>query len=131
MTAAAARRRDPERGDGPVSAAVIAPVFLAVIFLAVQAGLWGHARTVASAAAQVGAVSARGMNATAEAGAAARAYLAQTSGGLSDVTVTAARSDQVTVTVTGTAPTLVPGVRLRVDATSSVPVERLTTAGAP
>lgn len=131
MTAAAARRHDPERGDGPVSAAVIAPVFLAVLFLAIQAGLWGHARTVASAAAQVGAVSARGLNATTEAGAAARAYLAQTGGGLSDVTVTAARADQVTVTVTGTAPTLVPGVTLRVDATSTAPVDRLTTAGTP
>lgn len=122
---------DPERGDGPVSAAVIAPVFLAVVLLAVQAGLWGHARTVASAAAQVGALSARGVQASASADTAARAYLAQTSGGLSEVTVTATRGDQVSVTVTGTAPTLVPGVRLTVDATSSVPVDRLTTAGTP
>lgn len=69
----AAHELDPERGDGPVSAAIIAPVFLAVVLLAVQAGLWGHARTVASAAAQVGALSARGVQASASADTAARA----------------------------------------------------------
>ena len=128
---AAPRRHDPERGDGPVSAAVIAPAFLALLFLVIQAGLWGHARTVASAAAQVGALSARGLNTSADAGAAARDYLAQTSGGLTDVTVTTTRGDQVTVTVTGTAPTLVPGVHLTVNEISSVPADRLTPAGTP
>ena len=127
-TAATTPRPDRDRGNGTLTAAILAPAVLALVFTIIQAGLWGNARTVATAAAQVGALAARGTDVAGSAEAAARAYLAQTSGGMSDVTVTAARGTEVSVTVTGRAPSLVPGLNLEATGTAQAPVDRITTA---
>lgn len=123
------RGRDRERGDGPVSAALLAPTILMVVFLVIQAGLWGHARNVAIAAAQVGALSARGASAQTSAEAAVRGYLGEVGAGLRGVEVSASQGSRIQVTVQAISPSLVPGVQLPVTGTASAPADRLTSAG--
>jgi Flp pilus assembly protein TadG len=120
---------DGERGSVSLQLAVIFPVVLTLLLLSVQAGLFFHARHVARAAANEGLRAARLYDHTAGDGQAAAAQLLRQSGGdlISDEQVTAARdTNTASVSVTGHAISLLPGISLNVSETSTGPVERFT-----
>lgn len=106
-------RLGPERGSMSLELVILMPVLLLALFTIIQAGLWINAREVALHAAAEGSAAASAENATDEAGyAAATAYVAQV-GALSGTAVAVDRSaTQVTVTVSGQAPSIVPGLPL-------------------
>ncbi len=109
-----------------IETAIIAPAVLLLIAVILQAGLWFHARDVAGHAAARGAVAASAEHADDAAGqVAATAFLTQV-GSLRSPGVTVQRGPAtVTVTVTGTSPTLVPGLPLpSITRTSTSPIER-------
>lgn len=125
------RRGRSDRGASAIETAILIPVLLGLLFLIIQAGLFYHARNVASSAAQVAVQRASVLHGTAADGqAAAAGYVQDTAGGvLLSPTVTVDRgATQVRAVVTGATPSLVPGVTLPdVTATAAAPVERLTT----
>ena len=106
---------------------LIAPALLMMMMAIVQFGLLAHARNVAEQAAQEGAASARRFDGTeASAKTDALKYLtllgSQT---LKDRDVVVNRGAQnATVTITGKVLTLVPGLDLHVQESSTGPVER-------
>jgi hypothetical protein len=104
---------------------------LLLVLLIVQAALWQHGVHVATAAAQEGARAARLEGGSAAAGRArARAFLAQLGPNLVLAPQVTARRDQTSarVEITGTAPTLVPGLRLPIRVAATSPVERFHPA---
>ena len=116
--------------------AVVFPAVLALIVAIVQAALVWHARNLAQAAAAEGLRVERAPAVSADAGQQrAQAFLTETSRQLlGDVEVTATRTaGTATVTVTGTALGVLPGLHLPVRATVSGPVEAFVpdTGGAP
>ena len=110
---------------------VLLPVMFAVMFLGLQAALFYHARTVAIAAAQVGARAAGAESGSAGQGIAAAASFVAASGGpdvLERSSVSGSRSSvSATVTVTGAALSVIPGWSPMVRQSSTVAVEKLTT----
>ena len=116
-----------ERGSQSIEMLLLLPAMFALVFLGVQGAFWYHARTVAIAAAQEGARTGAQLGSTASAGIAAARGFATSTDVLDDVAVTGDRSPTtVRVTVTGTSPSLLPGVSLHVSAGASAPVERVT-----
>lgn len=117
-----------DRGAGSIQMAILVPVVFAIIFATIQAGLWFHARNVATSAAQVSIEAARTYDGTAGAGeAAGYGYLSQV-GGLDQPGVSVSRSaTTTTAVVTGDMTRIVPLLPLpKVEVTSSASVERLT-----
>ena len=57
-----------ERGSSSVEMVIALPIVLTVLFLAVQAGTWFHARSIALASAQSGARTSAMLNSSLEAG---------------------------------------------------------------
>lgn len=116
---------DGESGTSTTELVLVMPVLLTMVLLAVQFGLYLHAAQVVEAAAQEGLEAARGeRDAAAQGQAEAAGFLAAT-GGVETPAVTADRGGaQVSVTVTGTAVQVLPGLDLRVASTASGPVER-------
>jgi len=105
------------------------PLVLTVLFLAVQAGMWFYARSIALAAAQSGARTSSMLNSTLQAGLADAQSFAAEAGGttLTGVTVTGDRSaTSTTLTVTGHTVRLVPFMDLTVSQVATLPVERYT-----
>ena len=97
-----------------------------LMFAAVQAALWGHARTEARVAAKNAAVQVarRGLSAG-DAAANATANLADD--GLASVGVAIESGDGVvTVTITGSAPGIIVGTSRPVSVTEAVPVEEIS-----
>jgi Flp pilus assembly protein TadG len=122
------RTRD-ERGSVTIQLVVLLPLLFAALFVGVQAAVWYHARTIAYAAAQVGATAASAETASAGAGIAAATRFARSKGGdlLTGTTITGHRTGTtVTVSVTGSALSVIPGMRFRVAQSASAPVERIT-----
>jgi hypothetical protein len=116
--------------------AVVFPAVLALIVVIVQAALVWHARNLAQAAAAEGLRVERAPSVSVDAGRQrAEAFLTETSRQLlGDVVITASRSaGTVTVTVTGTALGVLPGLHLPVKASATGPVEAFVpdTGGAP
>jgi Flp pilus assembly protein TadG len=112
---------------------VLFPVLMLLVFGIVQGVFWYHARTVALAAAGSGVAVARTESGTEAAGRAAASAFVERAGGsdvISGVQVTGARSaTEATITVSGRAPSLVPGVPgPPVRQTASGPVERVTSS---
>ena len=99
-----------ERGSSPVSAVLIIPVFLSLVFGLVQVGMMYHAQNVAHAAAAAAYNAARLEDSSEASGHRAAADLLGRHGtSLSTSRVTVHRgATSVSVTVTGRAPTLVP-----------------------
>lgn len=99
-----------------MEAALTVPFLLALVFSIVHGAAYLHAGNVAHAAAQLTFESARTLHADdAEAVAAGTAF-ASTAGALAAIEVRLHSSgDRITVTVSGEAPTLVPGLPLRVE----------------
>ena len=110
---------------------ILLPVVFLVMFLGVQAALYYHARTVAIAAAQLGARAAGAESGTASMGIAAASSFVAASGGadvLESASVSGSRSaTAATVTVTGTSLSVIPGWSPTIRQSATVPVERLTT----
>ena len=109
------------------SAIILGPVFM-LLLLIIQVGLYEHARDVARSAAQVGAQAGRGIDTPAGlAQQASTRYLADV-GGLYDVRVETSSGPQVSVTVTGRMPSIVPLLSLpAVTATATLPKEQLSS----
>jgi len=126
-------RRD--RGALTLSYVIIVPVFLAGLMVIVQACVWYLARETALAAARQGADVARTANPPPGSGARAAVAFARSAapGFLLAPAATAAGSTAATVriTVTGRAPSLVPGMVIRVSEVVTAPVERFVALGGP
>jgi Flp pilus assembly protein TadG len=115
------------RGSAAVELVLLTPLLMICVLVVVQFALWQHARQVLLAAAQEGARAARAQGGTAEEGRArAFDYIQQIGPDLvSSPAVDVDRSlDIVSVQVRGQAVNIVPGLPLRVTATSAGPVER-------
>jgi Flp pilus assembly protein TadG len=130
----ATRYRKRGRGDLgalTLSYVIIVPVFLAAVMVIVQTSLWYLARQAALAAARQGADTARERNAPLNAGPSAALEFARTSasGYLLGPTASTAGSSRATVevTVTGQAPSLIPGIVIKVTQVARAPVEQFTT----
>lgn len=134
MTSWTARPRSrlvvPERGSVSVEAVILFPLVLLLVFVAVQAGLWFHARSVALGAAQEGArVMAGEFSGTAAGLDAAAGFVAAAGGGdvLVGTGVTGARTaGTASVTVTGRPLSLLPGWSPLIEQSATMPVERIT-----
>lgn len=121
------RRPGAERGSAAVELVLLTPLLMVCVLVVVQFALWQHARHVLLAAAQEGARVARAQGATAEDGRLrAQDYIGQIGPDLVTApTIEVDRNlDLVTVRIRGRAVNIVPGVPLRVTATSAGPVER-------
>ncbi len=118
-----------ERGSSSVEMVIALPLVLTVLFLAVQAGTWFHARSIALASAPSGARTSAMLNSSLEAGlSSARSFAADVGGTtLTGVTVTGDRTaTSTTVTVTGHSVRLVPFMDVTVSQSATLPVERYT-----
>ena len=126
-TRQSAKRGD--RGSSSIEMVIALPIVLTVLFLAIQAGTWFHARSIALASAQSGARTSAMLNSTLEAGlSSARSFAADVGGTtLTGVTVTGDRTaTSTTVTVTGHSVRLVPFMDVTVSQSATLPVERYT-----
>lgn len=113
--------------------AIIFPVIVVLTLMVVQGSLWWYAREVAQTAAREGVTAGRSYGAGPASGTAqARAFLDRNAGNnLRSSSVSSAGSDTETIriTVSGHAPSLVPGLDgIRIEQRASGPVERWTTA---
>lgn len=102
------------------------PLLLLLVLASVHVGLWFHASHVVDAAAAEGARAARAAGATDADGERRARQILDTLGStaVTDRSVSVARDGRyVTVTVTGNAPPVVPGLVLPVSATSTSPIE--------
>ena len=120
---------DEDRGSASLELTIVFPVVLALLFTALQAGMWFYARAVAMSAAQEGVRHTRVVEGTAAAGESAARRFGETTGkGVITITgVDVSDGDQVTVTVTGDALSLLPGITFTVTQTASGPKEQVVT----
>jgi Flp pilus assembly protein TadG len=121
-----ARLRGEHGSSTMLTAALLTPVFIVVLFAAVQAALWGHARTTARVAARDAAAQVARFEVDPEA-ARASAVANLSGGALRNVVVDIpAGGDVVVVTITGDAPGIIIGTSREISVTEAVPVEELT-----
>jgi len=115
-----------DSGAHAVEFAIVALPLLIVTFMVTQAALVFHARSMALAAATQGANVARGYGSSLAAGEnKATAFLDTVGQGLRDPEVEATTSGtDVTVTVTGRAPSIIPFMTFNVSQSASGPIER-------
>ena len=120
-----ARRCRDDRGATSLAVAILTPVFVVLLFAAVQATLWGHARTEARVAARDAAAQVARFDASAgDAVASARARLADSPMTGVDVSISGG-GELVVVTITATAPGIILGTSRPISVTEAVPVERI------
>lgn len=119
-----------DRGAASLELAIAFPVVLLLIMTAIQAALWFYARSVALGAAEEGVREGRIQpSSTSRAHDAASGFLAQTAEDLLTGTSVATVGSPTTieVTVSGTSPSLFPGLSgWSVEQTAAGPVERPT-----
>jgi TadE-like protein len=121
-----------DRGALTLSYVIIVPVFLAGLMVIVQAAIWYLAREAALSAARQGADAARVVGAPPGIGPrTAVAFIRSSAPGflLNPVATEppASTPRTVQITVSGTVPSLVPGLPITVRQTAALPVERFTT----
>ena len=125
------QQQHEERGETTTEMVLVTPVLLLLIAFVIQFALWYHASHVVSAAAQEGVRAARAYGGTAQAGQErAERFLAETGPTIvvgPDVSATR-NPKHARVEVHGHAPSVVPGLRLPVDAIAESPTERVTSA---
>ncbi|MBK9696719.1 MAG: pilus assembly protein [Propionibacteriaceae bacterium] len=128
MTRDTRHRRAGERGSVSIQMTLLLPVMFSILFLGMQAALYHHARSVATAAAQEGARAAAADGARASDGcAAARSFVERAHGALEQPSVACTRTlTSATVTVTGASVTVIAGWRPEISHQVSSPVERIT-----
>jgi len=125
-TTAPRRRRD--RGAASVELVLATPLLGLLLMAAVQFALWQHASHMAQAAANEGVQIARAYGSSAAAGRSdTEALLADLSGGvLTGTSVSASRSaTTATITITGHAEAVIPGLSFPIKVTVTAPVERI------
>lgn len=109
---------------------IVVPAFLLAMMVVTQAALWYLARSAALAAARQGVDAARVMHSTPAAGRAAATEFAQrsSSGYLLGPSASSFGSTPGTIkiTVSGHAPSLVPGLPIKISQVAEGPVERFT-----
>ncbi|MER6443629.1 TadE family protein [Streptomyces venezuelae] len=120
-----------DRGESSIQMAIVFPFVIALTVIVVQASMWIHARSVALTAAREGVAAARTYQSPEGAGAArARETLDRIAGGslnASTVSTEGSTATDVRVTVTGSAPSMLPGLSgLSVSQSASAPRERWT-----
>jgi Flp pilus assembly protein TadG len=115
-----------ERGAVTLQNVIVAPILLLMFAVFLHFGILLHANNLAQAAATSAYNAARNYNASSSDGSAAGlAILSQSGSPISGASVVVNRNATVvTVTVTGQAPSFVPGVNTAVDVTVTGPVER-------
>lgn len=121
--------RGKDRGAQTVEFAIVALPLLIVTFMVIQAAFVFHARSVALAAATQGAQVARAYRSSPAAGKTkAEGFLEDLGRGLrdSEVEVVISGTD-VTVTVRGRAPSIIPFLTFDVTQTASGPIERFVS----
>ncbi|WP_406451530.1 pilus assembly protein [Streptomyces sp. NBC_00876] len=128
------RRPLDDRGDSSIQMAIVFPFVILLTIAVVQVSLWYYARNVALTAAREGVAAARVYESGPDAGAArAKDVLGRIAGNsLLGPTVSTGGSsaERVRVQVSGSAPSLLPGVPgLTITQSASGPVERWTTGG--
>lgn len=120
---------DSDRGSASLELVIVFPAVLLLLFGIVQGGIWYHARNVAAFAAAEGLRATQALDGSPAAGQdRAEATLSHTgaAGFLSAASVSATRGpQQATVTVSGRAPGLFPGMALAIRQSATGPVERL------
>lgn len=121
-----------DRGESSIQMAIVFPIVLLVTICVVQAAMWFFARNIALTAAREGVAAARVYRSPEGAGAArARETLGRIAGdSLTATTVSTSGSSatEVRVTVTGQAPSMIPGIAgLSVSQSAGAPRERWTT----
>lgn len=119
-----------DEGSATVELVLATPALMLMLLIVVQAGLWGIATYTAHAAAGEAVTVLRAADGTAiDAASVATEAVGDLGGGLNGLDVNAVRDiDSATVTVSGTAVELIPGLTLPVTATQTAPVEvRLET----
>ncbi|WP_280637313.1 pilus assembly protein [Nocardioides sp. W7] len=125
------RRRRGERGSVSIELVILLPALFALMFLGMQAALFYQARTVAIAAAQEGARAAGAEHGRESDGLGAADDFITEAGGddvLTRAQVTVNRTTAIaTVTVSGFSMSVIPGWKVRITQSATVPVERLTT----
>ena len=122
---ASTKRLGNDRGATSLAVALLTPVFVVLLFAAVQATLWGHARTEARVAARDAAAQVARFDASPDdAQASAQARLAGSPMTAVNVSI-ASGPEMVVVTITATAPGIVVGTSRPISVTEAVPVERI------
>jgi Flp pilus assembly protein TadG len=128
-------RLNQDSGAITLSYVIIVPVFLLAILVVVQASVLYLARQTALAAARHGADVARTSKTPPDAGAAAAVAFARSAGPgfLSSVSASSHGSTRTTVkiTVSGQAPSLIPGKAFPITEVVTAPVERFVALGEP
>ncbi len=114
-----------DRGATSLAVALLTPVFVVLLFAAVQATLWAHARTEARVAARDAAAQVARFDAsTGDAQASAQARLAGSPMTGVDVSISTG-AELVVVTITASAPGIIVGTSRPISVTEAVPVERI------
>ncbi|GIF69624.1 hypothetical protein Ais01nite_76590 [Asanoa ishikariensis] len=122
-------RDGSDRGASPVELAIVAPLIILLLFLAIQIAAIFLARSAALSAAQEAVSAQRAYQAPPGVGITkGNAFLTHTGDWLSQGQVEAApaEADEVAFTVTGQALSVIPGVRFPVTQTAHGTVERFT-----
>jgi Flp pilus assembly protein TadG len=120
------RRRDA--GAASVELVLATPLLMLLLMAGVQFALWSHARHMAQAAANEGVQTARAYGSSAAAGKSdTEALLADLSGGsLTGTRVSAGRNAaSATITITGQATSVIPGLAFPVRISVTAPVEKV------
>lgn len=115
-----------DAGSASTELVIAMPALLLLVLASVHVGLWFHARHLAAAASQEGARAARHLGADDTAGYdRANQFLDQLGPNvvLDRNVVITRTATSVTVTVTGHAPAVIPGLALAIDATTTSPLE--------
>jgi hypothetical protein len=117
-----------DRGSSPVELAIVAAGMLFITFAVIQVGLVFYARSLALAAASQAATAGRGFTAPPDAADhAAATFLNQAGDGLTHQHVTVERAGNgVTVTVTGDAISVLPGLRFHISQSAHASDEQVT-----
>lgn len=117
-----------ERGSSTIQMVVLMPALFTLMFLGVQAAVLYQGRTITLAAAQEGARVSAAADGTNVAGVtAASSFVASTSAGLKNISVSGNRTaTTATITVTTHTVSLIPFVSPTITQSASMPVERLT-----
>lgn len=126
------RRATGDRGSTSLELVIVFPVVLLIIGVIIEGALYYHARNVALAAAQEGLRAERVESGTVSDGAARSRQFIDAAGGtevITGVRITPFRgATRASITVTGHAPSIVPGLRLpQITQTAQGAVERFTT----
>lgn len=126
-----ARAPGNDRGSATVQIVVLMPALFLLMFTGMQAALIYHARTVAIAAAQEGARVAAAQHSSAAAGDLAAEQFIASAGGddvLRGASVATTRDvETVSVLITGTTMSVIPGWVPQIVQSASAPVERVTS----